>query len=111
MEEDTYLVLSAEVRIDPDRSPVGKLVESMKQFDPIAPGSVMLRQGKPARLLAVVYDTDSEPNWQEAWIARAIEVWTSLASWRRAAALRARLVRTRVKVVLPRAGRLGQLPG
>ncbi|MBI4537964.1 MAG: hypothetical protein HY704_00470 [Gemmatimonadetes bacterium] len=73
LEEDTYLVLTAERDIleEPEEG-LGRLLERAAEWEPEEPGSVIVRTGSPLRLLAVVHDLDLDPTWREEWIARAL---------------------------------------
>ena len=72
LEEDTYLVLSA----PPPREPPGEgLAGILKELDhtrPVRPGRVIVRDGTPLRLLAVVHDLSRDPTWRETWVAGAL---------------------------------------
>ena len=39
----------------------------------MAPGSVLVRAGRPLLLRAVVHDLDRDPSWREGWIAAALQ--------------------------------------
>lgn len=71
-EEDTWLALSAPTDlIAPPDHPVRVMTGAWKA-EPLEPGSVIVRVGKPARILAVVHDLDADPSWQRAWVAKAL---------------------------------------
>ena len=72
-EEDTFLVLSAnpEVR-DPGESMV-RVMTQVIETKPTKPGSVLMRDGDPMRLLAIVHDLNQEPSWREEWIVSALD--------------------------------------
>ncbi|NIR29132.1 MAG: hypothetical protein GWN84_07420 [Gammaproteobacteria bacterium] len=73
-EEDTWRVLSSDTRTvrDPGESLSRVMIRALnaRRLDP---GSVLVGAHRPVRLLAVVYDFDQNPCWQERWIARALE--------------------------------------
>ncbi len=71
-EEDTYLVLSAEATVREPRQPLLKVLAEVHAARPLDPGSVVVRDGRPLRLLAVVHALDEEPTWREEWIAEAL---------------------------------------
>ena len=71
-EEDTYLVLSAEATVREPREPLLRLLAEVHGAEPLEPGSVVVREGEPLRLLAVVHALDEEPTWREEWIADAL---------------------------------------
>jgi hypothetical protein len=68
--------------------------------EPAAPGSVVVRDGAPTRLLAVVHDLSQDPSWREEWVAAALEAVIAEADSRK--------VRT---LAMPPLGRVhGSLP-
>jgi hypothetical protein len=72
-EEDTYLVLSADpVARDPGE-PLIKILTDAHEVEPESPGSVVVRAGRPLRMLAVVHDLGRDPTWKEEWVAGALE--------------------------------------
>jgi hypothetical protein len=100
LEEDTYLVLSADPEV---REPgVARLRAFHEAYtaEPAAPGGIVVREGSPLRLLAVVHDLSQEPSWREEWVAAALEAALEEAESRR--------VRT---LAIPPLGRVhGSLP-
>jgi hypothetical protein len=73
VEEDTFLVMSADRRVQDPREPLIKIMTRVIETQPKAPGSVFVRQGSPLRFLAVVHDLNEEPTWREEWIIGALE--------------------------------------
>jgi hypothetical protein len=73
LEEDTCLVLStpADVVVTPEH-PIRVMTE-VNTASPLAPGSIVVREGAPARFLAIVHDLDREPSWEEEWVERALD--------------------------------------
>jgi len=72
VEEDTFLVLSADpVAIEPDAHPLRVLKEA-HEAEPVPPGTVVARPGEPLLLLAVVHDLRQDPTWREEWIGAAL---------------------------------------
>lgn len=71
-EEDTFLALSAALRIDDTRESLGNALAAVRRARPMPPGSVVLRRGKPLRLLAVIHDLAQTPSWHESWIAASL---------------------------------------
>jgi hypothetical protein len=73
LEEDTWLVLSA----DPEFRPVAehpiRVHTAVWQAEPAVPGSVVVRQGRPLELLAVVHDLAQDPTWREEWVGQALQ--------------------------------------
>jgi len=73
LEEDTFLVMSADLEVREPSEPVIKIMTRLLDTEPQSPGSVLLREGNPLRFLAVVHDFNQEPTWREEWIAKALE--------------------------------------
>lgn len=70
-EDDTFHVLSGgpaarAVEDDPLR-----VLSRAHAAQPAPPGSVIVRPGRPLRLLAVVHDLAEDPTCREAWVALA----------------------------------------
>lgn len=72
-EEDTYLVLSADPEVQETREQPGELMAELLRTNPAVPGSVIVKEGRPLSLLAVVHDLEQEPSWKEEWIIRALD--------------------------------------
>ena len=73
IEEDTFLVLSAEPSLREPAESLDELERELMEFSPPTPGSVLVRGGTPLELLAIVHELDQTPSWREEWIAAAIE--------------------------------------
>ena len=82
-EEDSYLSLSAEPVVDFTEKPVEHPVRVMtaaRDAEEVEPGTVVVRQGHPLRLLAVIHRLHVSPTWREPWVVRArsrIFAWKS----------------------------------
>jgi hypothetical protein len=72
-EEDTYLVLSADPEVQQTREQPEELMAELLKTKPAVPGSVIVKEGPPLSLLAVVHDLNQEPSWKEEWIASALD--------------------------------------
>ncbi len=73
VEEDTFLVLSADPRVvEPPEDPM-RLMTRLIETRPETPGRVLVRRGAPLRMLAIVHDLNQDPSWRESWVARALE--------------------------------------
>jgi hypothetical protein len=72
-EEDAFLVLSAEPDVREPSAPRVRVFHEAYSSEPAEPGSVVVRDGAPVRLLAVVHDLSKEPSWREEWVASALE--------------------------------------
>ncbi len=72
VEEDTWQVLGAgpEVTV-PAEHPSQVLTEAL-EARPVPAGSVMVREGRPLRLMAVVHDLNQEPSCRQEWVAAAL---------------------------------------
>jgi hypothetical protein len=73
VEEDTFLVMSADRRVQDPKEPLIKIMTRVIETQPKAPGSVIVRGEFPLRFLAVVHDLNEEPTWREEWIIGALE--------------------------------------
>jgi len=70
LEEDTYLVLSAEAVVrQTDEHPI-RLMTALFDQQPLEPGCVVVRGN---RLLAVVHDLDRDPTCCEQWVSQALQ--------------------------------------
>jgi len=72
VEEDTSLVLGDYHPFRPSDESATRLVKRMVEAPRVLPGQVLVRPGRPVRLLAVVHDLDREPTWREPWIYNAL---------------------------------------
>jgi hypothetical protein len=99
-EEDTYLVLSADSEVRELGGARLRAFHEAYTAEPARPGSIVVREGSPLRLLAVVHDLSQDPSWREEWVATALEAALEKAESRR--------VRT---LAIPPLGRVhGSLP-
>ena len=73
VEEDTFLVMSADRRVHDPKEPLIKIMTRVIETQPKAPGSVLVKGENPLRFLAVVYDLNVEPTWKEEWILSALD--------------------------------------
>lgn len=72
LEEDTWLALSTPAEIIRDPGHPVRVMTRVWQAEPEIPGTVIVRHGRPLRLLAVVHDLDAEPSWTEERIAEVL---------------------------------------
>lgn len=72
-EQDRWLILGAEETVRRAAATYRARLPDLRRFHPARPGSVVVRGGRPVRLLAVVHDVAREPTWSEAWILRALD--------------------------------------
>ncbi len=76
------LVLAAARDPRPPRESLRELERAAAEAAGHAPGSVVVRPGRPLCLLAIVHDVDREPSWREDWIADATRAAFREANWR-----------------------------
>lgn len=72
VEEDTFLVLSADAETDDHGVHPLRVLQAAHEAEPVPPGSVIARAGPPLRLLAVVHDLGRDPSWREEWVGAAL---------------------------------------
>jgi hypothetical protein len=77
IEEDTYLTLSAAAHVNADREvPQRERLTTLTHgfgAEPAELGTLVLRQGRPLTMLAVVVDVDADPPVDAAHVQRAYE--------------------------------------
>ena len=71
-EEDTFLVLSAQTDLTTRNEHPMRVWTAAHDAEPAPPGTVVVQNGYPLKLLAVVHDLDSEPTWNEEWVSKAL---------------------------------------
>ncbi|MGE0386250.1 MAG: hypothetical protein AB7Q97_16105 [Gammaproteobacteria bacterium] len=86
-EQDTAGVLCGADRLDPPRSSYRRLIAAMLSQRPARPGAVVVREGRPLRMHAIVHDLDCDPSWSAAAIAAALELIVGAARERALASL------------------------
>jgi hypothetical protein len=72
LEEDTWLALSAPPEVSVPTEHIVKVMTELQSWEPRDPGSLIVRPGRPALLLAVVYDFAEEPASRAEWVAEAL---------------------------------------
>jgi hypothetical protein len=84
VEEDTYLVLSADPRVgEPHPEHPIRVMTSLLEVEPKEPGTILVRDRVPLELAAIVHDLDEEPSWREEWIVAALDYALAEAEKRR----------------------------
>jgi hypothetical protein len=73
LEEDTWLVLSAEAAVKQPAEGMVRIMTELMSAEPKAPGSVVVENGDPMRMLAVVYDLSEEPLCRPEWVGEALQ--------------------------------------
>lgn len=71
-EEDTWLVLSRPPVVEPPDADPPRLLREARDYEPRSPGSVVVREGRPVALLAVVHDLDRDPTCRPGWVDEAL---------------------------------------
>jgi hypothetical protein len=72
LEEDTYFVLSTDPQLrEPAEHPI-RIWTELHEAEPAAPGSVVVRSGRPLRILAVIHDLSQDPTWNTERVADAL---------------------------------------
>ena len=95
VEDDTWQVLAADPEFHPTAEHPVRLMQALRQAEPVPPGSVVFEAGVPARLRAVVHDLDRDPSWREEWIAAALASCLEIAAERGLRSLAVPLLGTR----------------
>lgn len=72
-EEDTFLVLSADKQIREPTQPLMRIMTRLIETPPKVPGTVVLRNEQPLKILAIIHDFNQEPSCREEWIAQALD--------------------------------------
>jgi len=72
VEEDTWTVLSARVDTLVSTEHPVRVMTRAWEARPRELGTVVVKPGQPARLLAIIHDLDREPSWTEEWIDQAL---------------------------------------
>lgn len=73
VEQDTSLIMGEAQAIKESEKPAWYLANVLDREQAEVPGTVLVRGQDPLQLLAIVHDIESDPTWQEAWIASALE--------------------------------------
>jgi hypothetical protein len=74
LEEDTYLVLSADPRAgEPHPGHPIRVMTSLLEVEPKQPGTIVVRDRAPLEFAAIVHDLDEEPSWREEWIVSSLD--------------------------------------
>jgi hypothetical protein len=83
VEDDSYLVLGAAPTISKPAEHPLQLLHRAASIEPVMPGTVVVRDGPPLRLLAVVHHLERRPTWSEGWILEALDQVLELVRARR----------------------------
>ena len=72
LEEDTWLVMSAEPEVRPPAYNPMNILTELLEAEPLIPGSVVVGNEAPLLLLAAVYDLGEEPICRPEWVRAAL---------------------------------------
>jgi hypothetical protein len=87
LEDDTFAVLGADLEFnEPDEHPI-RIWTQVHEMEETEPGTVVVQEGNPLRLLAVVHDLARDPTCEEEWISTALTEILSVVRERRLRAL------------------------
>lgn len=87
VEEDTSLVLSADIEIrDPQQHPI-RLMTALYAHQPRPPGSIVSKKACPMHLMAIVHDFDQQPSCRDEWITSCLDEIFNFCSRRKITAL------------------------
>ncbi|GFO57554.1 hypothetical protein GMSM_45610 [Geomonas sp. Red276] len=87
VEEDTWLVLSAEPTVKPVADSVVRIMTELIDAKAVPPGSVLVKRGDPIQIQAVVYDLGEEPLCRPEWVGLALKGAFAVAEDRRLASM------------------------
>ena len=73
LEEDTSLVLSADISVRDSKQHPIRLMTELYDEQSKTPGRVVVKDGNPIRLMAIVHDFDQDPSCREEWITSCLE--------------------------------------
>jgi hypothetical protein len=72
LEDDTFAVLGADPEFrEPDEHPI-RIWTRVHELEETEPGTVVVQEGRPLKLLAVVHDLARNPTFEEGWISTAL---------------------------------------
>ncbi|HLO25075.1 MAG TPA: hypothetical protein VK187_03110 [Geobacteraceae bacterium] len=72
LEEDTWLILSTGPEVTAPADHAVRLLTELHEAEPLAPGTVLVREEHPLKLLAVVHDFGADPCCRPEWIEAAL---------------------------------------
>jgi O-acetyl-ADP-ribose deacetylase (regulator of RNase III) len=73
VEDDTYMVLGADVVVEEEHEPVDELLDRAARLEPKSLGAVVVTDKFPLLLHAIVHDLGREPTCREEWVASALD--------------------------------------
>ncbi len=72
-EEDTFLVLSADPEVTLVEEDVERVLAEASATSPAKPGSLVIKNGVPLQMLAIIHDLNRKPSWKEKWVISALD--------------------------------------
>ena len=73
-EQDIALVLSMPSKLSvTDDKPCWYLANKLESQDTLQPGSVIIRDGKTIKIMAIIHDLDQDPTYKPEWISKALD--------------------------------------
>lgn len=72
IEQDTHAVLAVDAQSVDSNETLATVTAQLASFEPYKPGAVVVKQGQPLQLYAIVHDLDHSPSWRETWIIAAL---------------------------------------
>ncbi len=100
-EQDRFRLMRASFRIDPPREALGTLLDAVAEQQPLAPGAVISRGGRPLRLEAITHDLDADPICRGAWVDQALGRLFAVTEARRLGAIGLPIFGIRYGVLTP----------
>ena len=79
IEQDTHGLLAVDTQIVEPDVPLATLANQLSTFAPYKLGDVVVKQGQPLQLYAIVHDLDESPSWRETWIVAALDATFRIA--------------------------------
>lgn len=72
LEEDTWLILSTGPEVTVPAEHAVRILTELLEAEPLPPGTVLVREEHPPKLLAVVHDFGADPCCRSEWIEAAL---------------------------------------
>lgn len=79
VEQDTALVLGEEPMLYAPSQSIDEIGSELERMAEPLPGSVLVKQGTPKRLLAIIHDLEQDPTLRPEWVVKALHNMMRLA--------------------------------
>lgn len=79
VEQDTALLLDEEPLLYAPSQSINEINTELEHFSEPLPGSVLVKQGSPKRLLAIIHDLEQDPTLRQEWVIKALHNLLRLA--------------------------------